>query len=433
MKYKYIFLLPTLLLLLSACSSSDNPDDIFGTGDCVSLSFNMVTASTISDSRADSQGHGETDSEFLDFEDGIDIGDLGIFVFAKKAGTTADEKLVYKLTNLLDSDDARIEISGANGNYFVNLMIRKDDLKDVLDGYEITAQGNSIISFRFLILANCSTSGANTTAMWDAINGQTYTAVMTQLAEWNFPMSDVYNAEGGPDAATLYSNNGNHIPMFGTNLFATTEVALVYSTPGDRIYLGAVNLLRSLAKVKVVDNIPNKDDQGYPCIASVEFLSSQSQARQLPAGAVSYQDGQQVHTPNIYQENTNLTLDGTYKLGTIPESWTITPESQRTGNVFIGFVPEQKIGYPNNNVEEGMPVFHVTIANLKADKSLEYLDFYVPMTSYNGVNFSFGQNILRNHIYTLSVNDFGAQLNLQVDVVPYRSCVLEPYFGLERD
>lgn len=430
--YKYIFLLPTLWLL-TACSASDVPEYDFGMGDCVSLSFNMVTTGTVSGSRADSQGHTETDSEFRDFEDGVDIGDLGIFIFAKIAGSTSDEKLMYKLTNLLDSDDARISVLGANGNYFVNLMIRKDDLKDVLGGYEITSDGTAIISFRFLILANCSSPGTNGTAMWDAVNGQTFTSVLTQVAEWNFAMSDIYNADGGPGVETIYTNERNLIPMFGTNLFAVTEATLYNSRPENRIYLGEVNLLRSLAKVRVVDNIRNKDAQGYPRIESVEILSSQDQAMMLPANALNYQDGQQVHTPNIFEDNSNLALAGTYKLGTIPEAWSITPSSQRTGNVFIGFVPEQRIGHPNNNAEEGMPVFHVTIANHKADDSMESLDYYIPMTSYNGVNFSFGENILRNHIYTLSINDIGATLNVQVDVVPYRSCVLEPFFGLDRD
>ncbi len=431
MKYLYIIFLPALLLL-TACNSHDDPEETVAMGDCVSLSFNMATANITSRSRADNQGHSEINSEFRDFEDGIDMGDLGIFIFAKIADSTSDDKLVYKFTDLLDSDDARIDITGSKGNYFVNLMIRKDDLKDVLGGYEIESGGKSIISFRVLILANCS-PGTNATAMWDAIDGKTFPAVMAQLAEWNFPMSDIYNADGGPGVETIYSNKKSHCPMFGTNLFATTETALTESRPGNRVYLGAVNLLRALAKVRVVDNIAEKDDQGYPYIAAVEFLSSQSQARQLPAGALNYEDGQQVHTPNISEVNNNLTLAGTYKLGTIPEEWTITPASQRTGNVFIGFVPEQKIGHPNNNIEEGMPELHITIANHKADDSLEFLDYYVPMTSYNGVNFSFGQNILRNHIYTLSVDNFGARLNLQVDVVPYRSCVLEPYFGLDRD
>ncbi|MDE6339683.1 MAG: hypothetical protein K2K97_07855 [Muribaculaceae bacterium] len=442
MKYIYIIFLPALLLL-TACSSPDDPDNLVGSGDCVSLSFNMMTAGTIKETRADDQGHNETDSEFREFEDGIDMGDLGILIFAKIAGSTSEHKLVYKLTNLLASDDAHINVVGSGGNYLVNLMILKDDLKEVLGGYEITPEGTSLISFRMLILANCAPAGTNATAMWDAVNGQDFPTVISQLSQWNFSMSDIYNADGGPEVKTLYSNHENnkvnHCPMFGTKLSTTTEQALYYSRPENRVYLGEVNLLRSLAKVRVVDNIQNKDDQGYPRVEAVEFLSSQSQARQLPFGALDYQDGQQVHTPNIFEENSNLTLAATYKLGTIHESWSMTPDSQRTGDVFIGFVPEQRIGHPNNNADEGMPVFHITIANHKAngyeasDDEVEMLDFYVPMTSYNGVNFNFGQDILRNHIYTLSVNDFGAQLNMEVVVVPYRSCVLEPYFGLDRD
>ena len=429
----YLFLLPALLLL-TACSASDDPADFSGMGDCVSLSFNMVANTPITaSSRADDQGHKEIDSEFRNFEDGVDIGDLGIFIFAKIAGTTSEEKLIYKLTNLLDYDDGRISIVGNGGNYFVNLMIRKDDLKDVLGGYEISAQGQSIITFRILLVANCGSVSANPTAMWNAVNGQTFSAVLSQLSDWNFAMSDIYTADGGPGVDAFYGTNDSHIPMFGTDAFAVTEAGLYLSRPDDRVYLGDINLLRSLAKIRVVDNIKNKDAEGYPRIAAVEFLSSQSECKVLPAGALNYEDGQQVHSPNIFGENPNLTLDGTYSLGTMPDAWSQTPSSQRTGDIYVGFVPEQRIGYANNNADEGMPVFHITIANRKADGSLENLDFYVPMTSYNSVNFSFGQNILRNHIYTLSVNDFGATLNLQVDVVPYRSCVLEPFFGLERD
>lgn len=431
MKYLYILFLP-ILSLLTACSSSDVPGDV-ATGENVSVSFSLITAGKVTDTRTDNQGHLETDSEFRDFEDGIDMEDLGIFIFAKIAGSTSEEKLVYKFTNLLDSDPGRISIVGPAGNYLVNLMIRKDELYDVLDEYAITPEGKAIISFRILILANCLPASATATSMWDAVDGSTFSSVISQLEEWNFPMTDLYNADGGAGVAAIY-NKKKHCPMFGTNVSSVTEDALYYSRPEDRVYLGEVNLLRALSKVRVVDNIQNKDALGYPKITAAEFLSSQNQARQVPAGAANnYEDGQQVHTPNIFDVNSNLTLEGTYKLGILPDSWTITPADMRTGYVFIGFVPEQKIGHPNNNIEEGMPQFHITVACHKADDTFEDLDYYVPMTSYNGVNFNFGQNILRNHIYTLSVNDFGATLNLEVDVVPYRSCVLEPYFGLDRD
>ena len=160
----------------------------------------MLTSGAITSSRADSEGHGETDSEYRNFEDGIDISDLGVFVFAKIAGTTGDEKLVYKLTNLLSSDDARINVVGAPGSYLVNLMIRREDLKEILGGYDISPEGDALIQFRMLLLANCSSPGTNATAKWDAITGQDFPTVIDQLSEWNYAMSYIYNENGGPDA-----------------------------------------------------------------------------------------------------------------------------------------------------------------------------------------------------------------------------------------
>ncbi|MDE5785820.1 MAG: hypothetical protein K2H98_04730, partial [Duncaniella sp.] len=79
MKYYIVYSL-LAMLMLSACSSGESPDYASG-GDIVSLSFNMVTTGPVSGSRADSSGHSEIGSEFRDFEDGIDIGDLGVFIF----------------------------------------------------------------------------------------------------------------------------------------------------------------------------------------------------------------------------------------------------------------------------------------------------------------------------------------------------------------
>ena len=424
-----------MLLTLTGCGMFYDDDPCpAADSDSVSLSFSLSSSGTLLYSRADSQ-HNETSSEFRYFEDGVDMNDLAVFVFAKITGSSAPERLVYKLTNLTKSDDPRINIVGNLGNYTVEVMIRREDLKDVLGGYEITPEGDENVSFRMLMLANCSSPGTNAEAKWNTIDGRDYPTVISQLDGWDYAMSYLYNINaanaGSNDITELYNNRKDHAPMFGNMMFdPVSEDALYYSRPENRVYLGEMYLLRALAKVKVIDNIEDKDANGYPMITSVTFLSSQDRAHQLPDDALNYQNGQQVHTPKISDPGNTINVNNptaTYRLGIIPETWTITPASQRKGNVFVGFAPEQQISSLGD-----MPAFQITIANRKANGTLENYVYTVPMTSYNGQQFNFGANILRNHIYTLSVNSFGQRLDLTVTLEPYRSCVLEPFFGIDR-
>ena len=433
---KYLLITLTSLLMLTGCGWIGDSDDCpVADNSTISLSFNMMTSGPIF-SRADANGHTEVDSEYREFEDGIDISDLAVFIFAKITGSADPERLVYKLTDLTKSDDARIKVIGTPGSYQIDIMIFRNDLKEILGGYDITPAGRENISFRMLVMANCSSPGTNAAAKWNEITGKEYTTVIEQLDKWNFAMSYIYNDKATSDDVTaLYQNRKKHVPMFGTYLFPpVSEDALYYSRPENRVYLGEMDLLRALAKVRVVDNIQGKVD-GFPRISSVEFVSSQSEAHQLPYKAADYQNGQQVHDPAIAHPENSLTPENpiVYRLGKLPDAWCMTPTGKRTGDVFIGFVPEQQISIVNNVLDSGMPMFRITIDVMKADGTLETLTYDVPMTSYNGVPFRFGANILRNHIYTLSVDGFGTLLDLHVDLVPYRSCVLEPFFGLDRD
>ncbi|MDE6484144.1 MAG: hypothetical protein K2L14_01965 [Duncaniella sp.] len=433
---KYLLITLTSLLMLTGCGWIGDSDECPVTDNStISLSFNMMTSGPIL-SRTDADpAHREVDSEYREFEDGIDISDLAVFIFAKITGSAEPERLVYKLTDLTKSDDARIKVLMLSGSYQVDIMIFRDDLMEILGGYEITPEGQENISFRMLVMANCSSPGTNAAAKWNAIDGKDYTKVIEQLDTWDFAMGYIYNPDGTGDVTSLYQNKKKHVPMFGTYMFPpVSEDALYYSRPENRVYLGEMDLLRALAKVRVVDNIPGKVD-GFPRISSVEFVSSQSEAHQLPYDAAKYVNGQQVHDPAIAHPENSLTPENPiiYRLGTLPAAWCMTPPDERKGEVFIGFVPEQQISIVNNVLDSGMPMFRITIDVMKADGELETLTYDVPMTRYNGKTFNFGANILRNHIYTLSVDGFGTELDLHVDLVPYRSCVLEPFFGLDRD
>lgn len=413
-------------ILLSACSLIDdrevNCPQYSGDGDeNITISFNMMTSDALIESRADNL-HDEVDSELSSFEDGIDMKDCAMFVFAKIEGSEGDDILLLKDTKFGASTDIENSIYGAPGLYTVNMTIAKSRLNDLLK-IELKPDGEEKIMFRILILANCSSPGTDAQAKWNQINGETYAAVIGQLKEWTYAMSYIYNDKyTGDDAAVIYSNSKKNAPMFGTIQVAVTQEALYYSRTDDRVYMGEMYLLRAIAKVRVVDNIQNKDINGYPKIIGAEFIGSQSAACQLPDNAINYQNGNQVHTPNIVEPNKELTVNGAtvYKLGKIPDSWSMTAPQDRTGSTWIGYVPEQKIDYINNDVSQGMPIIRVYVALQKnADGKDETKAYDVPMTGYNGVMFNFGQNILRNHIYTLSVNEvaLGAEADLTFSVL----------------
>ena len=140
-----------------------------------------------------------------------------------------------------------------------------------------------------------------------------------------------------------------------------------------------------------------------------------------PYDALSYINGNQVHTPNIFSD----IVPGTdnvyrYKLGVI-EGKAIPEVGNKT--VRIGYIPEQRIAHVNGNVNEGMPQFVIAVDTKRnSDGSVEQEVYRIPMTGYkDDYIFEFGNNILRNHIYTLSVNrvKVGVPADITLSVVDW--------------
>ncbi len=422
MKYNILALISALMLTACSLIEEQGVDCLYtGDGDNITLSFSMKASDSLLQSRTDNYGHDEVGSELSSFEDGIDMKDCAVFIFAKMDGSVGEEILLYKNADFGSSQNVENSIYGAPGLYTVNMVIAKRRLNELLD-FELSPDSEDKILFRILVLANCSSPGTNAIAKWDQINGTTYAAVISQLSEWTYAMSYIYNGDyTGNDAEGIYANKKKNAPMIGTISVSVTQEALYYSRTDNRVYMGEMEMLRSIAKVRVIDNIQNKVADGYPKIIGAEFIGSQSLARQLPADAINYQNGNQVHNPNIAQPDNELTLNGAtiYKLGIIPDSWSITNPENRKGATWIGYIPEQKIGNINNDVSQGMPIFRINVAiEKKADGTEEIKQYEVPMTRYKETVFSFGGDILRNHIYTLSVNEvaMGAEANLTFSV-----------------
>ncbi|MDE6786135.1 MAG: hypothetical protein K2J46_03730, partial [Muribaculaceae bacterium] len=150
-------------------------------------------------------------------------------------------------------------------------------------------------------------------------------------------------------------------------------------------------------------------------------------AKPLPNEASKYINANQVHIPNIFDPDNTQTADNksTYRLGVMPEDMTSISPDDRKGSVLVGFIPEQVIGNVAN--VGGIPGFKITIEYFEGETK----DFVVPMYGYNGKPFEFGDNILRNHIYTLSVEkvENEADITLVAIEAPYNSVELKPEFG----
>lgn len=425
-----VSLLAAAMLAAGGCSlvNEDLPDCapiLTDDSDKIMLQFSMESGAILSraSSRSDSF-HTEEDSEFPSFEDAVNVYDLGLFIFL---GSGTDAPLIAMNTSIATSSDSHDMINGSPGDYTVTMSVDRDDVDALL------AEDAESVDFRVMILANCYTAGEDGGGNFSSLGAHlksnadrasTFSEVVEAAEKWGFSIAEVHSMNKGDALA-----NGvwkGYIPMYGTNVFNVKRETLQASTVGTTIYLGEVNLLRALAKMRVIDNIANKEN-GYPYISEVNFLSATDMAYSLPLNAVSYVDGTQIHADcHIHDASGDTSVQSDwsaaygayeYKLGTVSEG----------SNTRIGYIAEQEIA-------DTIPSFLITVQKNAEDSET----YKVPMTKYNGQEFKFNQaddgqsipNIIRNHIYTLSVDDVetGGPLTLTLTVDDWDS---EPIYVLE--
>lgn len=406
----------SLLTILSGCSlvnedlpvcAVDESDD----SNQILLQFTMESGAILSDTRTDDY-HDETDSEWPAFEDQINLQDLGLFIFF---GNETTAPLIAKNTSISSSSDPTEMITGANGYYTITMNVERDEIDDRLSELKDDAQS---IDLRILILANCYSSGSDGGGQFNTLNANqktnateasTFSDVIDQANYWGFNISsEIHNSNDGDSQASGVWKG--YIPMFGTNIFSVDREVLLSSTMGDMIELGTVNMLRALAKVRVEDNIANKVG-GLPRISEVSVRSQTNMAYSLPANAIDYNDGQQVHSARVHYKSDDNIITYSFKLGTLSDG----------SSTRIGYIPEQSIA-------TNLPAFYIKVLTKEATTTTnaEYQEYVVPMSGYGGEDFKFDEfsdgtnipDILRNHIYTLSVEDVetGGPLTISLSV-----------------
>ncbi len=399
---KYNVLTFILAFLLSACSvMEDYGDDCPGQEEdeagLVTLSFKLISSSIVN-SRSDIY-HDEVGSEWSAFEDQIQADDFAFFIFCQQEDGTWP--LVLKMTNIKNSTDPNMMITGAAGLYTVTAVISKDKL-----GHDVTLGSNKEINFRMVVLAN--TGAAN---KYDDLDTTSYDDFIEAASKWKIGINTIYQADVTSDAVDKLFVGG--IPMFGLKEFKFTESALYSSRPEERLWIGDIYMLRALSKIKVVDAITNKTDSGLPRIESVTFQGGTLDAYVLPYNKGEYKDGYQVETANPAPAPTEGIVTP-MRLGYI------TPNA---GTV-LGYIPEQ-------NITTELPTLTITITYEVDANNVPTLQetFEVPLWGYKGETFNLGDAILRNHIYTLSVDLEHHELFCTVTLFPYTAVILNPLFG----
>lgn len=409
-------MLAPVMALAAGCSMIEQPPrpcpEENGAGENVRISFQVFSSNIIRDTRSDDQNHEEIDSEWRNFEDGIYERDFAFFVFL---GETETAPLLMKVTDIFQQSTPDQMITGGMGSYTISATIKRAILEEKL-GHELNPNGKDKVYFRIVALANCYSP--STGGDFNTLDASTYGSLIASASNWTFDLGEIYNPnEQEHSAEGIYKG---YIPMFGTMLAHTTEADLYASRPEDRIRLGDLWLLRALAKVRIIDAIKSKDASGLPRIESAVLAGTASRAYPLPYNALNYDNGKQVHTPRICSEpgdSKGPTFPlGEYILGTYP-SGTMTR---------IGYVPEQKI-------EGEAPAYRITVTfSMKKDAAGNDIPdkqetYIVPMTGFKGQAINFGSAILRNHIYTLQVNDAktGVPADITIDVADWDEHTLD--------
>lgn len=386
------------------CSIDKNADEM------MSMSFRLISNTSSPLTKTDDQDHEEIDSDYPYFEDAIDFSDLGMFLFLGKGD---DARMIFKVSDFLAQSGTDLEIVGSPGVYTVNMKILKTTLEEYL-GHEILSSSLQVLDFRILLLANCYSNSQNS-GNFNNITGTTYREIIEEVSNWRYTLfgnviSSTYGNSGDLPLSRICTDGD--IPMFGTKTFSVTESDIYYSRPEERIDVGDINMLRAVAKVRVIDNIEDKDENGYPKIEEVKVVTGTNIGYSCPYDAINYSDGNQVHNANIYSENAVAT---TYNLGYL---------SQNDKSMRIGYIPEQAIESttPRFRIRVSMSALATGQANDPETKIYE-----VPMSGYDGEIFEDWQgNILRNHIYTLSVDEVntGTPAKITVNVADWTTSSL---------
>ncbi|MDE6522598.1 MAG: hypothetical protein K2L17_07265 [Muribaculaceae bacterium] len=414
---RFFSLLAVLVLTgaFTACinDTDDCPKNVEGS-DYITLSF-QLTSSEGTRSRAEN-GHDESESEWPAFEDIIEDDDFAFFIFTRDS--EGNWPMIMSMTDLKTATDkANMTVSGVSGVWIVTAAIPKADLEGII-GYEIKSGMSQNVPLRVAVIANAGGAATSATNKVDysAYVAEDFVRFIDKANTLKFAMTKVHSGSNGDSSVDgIYKGA---IPMYGMKEFSISGDMLYYANEADPAWLGEVDILRALAKLRVIDNIENKNPTTHlPRIDEVSIDSRTIEAYVLPTDAENFSGVQKdISRPvPVIGEDNFYTL----KLGFLNEN------SYRNDSTRIGYLPEQL------NVENNCPIVKITVT-FETDASgnpTKQQTYDVPLAGYNGVNFTanLGNSIIRNHIYTLSIDgvSLGADPDVHAEVMDWEPSEFE--------
>lgn len=358
---------------------------------------------------SDDNGHDQSASYFPDmYENAVNVHDVAVYIFA---GKDEDYKLIY---NSSDDKDFRIIGSPLSG---YNLLSRIPFGNYELDLTELTS--TSKVGLRFVILANQHLEYSESNGNYDypkvAVN-MDYKEAMSQISKG----IGTFTIPQGWNPGNTVAGEPRYIPMYGKADFTVNALEFYHSASWQPVNLSDIWLLRAMSKIEINDNINNEEakDDRYPRIESAVLSYAYGSGNLIPAGYLDYQNGNQVEYVNPGSNQTGGTYEMTAVRGTYYGNE--YPDGRRV-RFMRGYCPEQMI------IENGMPSVEIVIKPTANASKDEYSHYTVPLYGYNGgvFNWGTGNQLLRNHIYRISVNSVGTPADITVQVMPWESEEIE--------
>ncbi|MDE7347519.1 MAG: hypothetical protein K2N48_12375 [Muribaculaceae bacterium] len=389
------------------------PEESVSDNGTVSIIFRVSTDAEMLDNpawstRADLNNHDEEDSDNPLLEDYISLADCGIFIF----GGNDNPYLLYSNTDVTNNADGSDDffISGSIGDYTIALTLDNSMVENIFgkegDNSELSPNGERKLKLTVAILANIS-GQRNNPGNYDAFKN--LKSVMSLKSDISYDIESAARLKDFIDiaqaltytAATSQSNL--RIPMYGLRTFTVSEKDMFYSRPDSRIELGNISLLRAMMKLRIVDNIQQRGEDGYPKLTGATLSFRARTGYVTPENAGSYTNGQQVHTDRVI----NAQDESASNIGL----WKGAGEE----NTFVCCAPTQSI-------TSSPPVLTIW-AQRDADSEPQEFEVIISPSILTGITDAdkWGVTMLRNHVYTLSVNQviFGAKLNLTATVADW--------------